>query len=128
MSDFTELAQRHFGFLVKEYGFTCEVHGQGKIAYLSPTVVIRVGLGDRGEIGMNVDQNPPMYYYPFTFYLKMFFPAEEAKLGECVARSKLEMEIVLMKLAGLLKHYGQPIMRGDQEIFDEMAKRASSFL
>lgn len=128
MSKFTDLVQSHYDYLVTDHGFKCEVESERRVVYRSDSSVLQVGFGERGDIGMNFDRTTPTWHYPFSFYLRVFYPDEEAKLGECVAHSTLEMEIQIVKLANLLKQVGQPIIRGDQRMFQELSRKASGSL
>lgn len=128
MSEFTDIVQSHFSYLITDHGFECEVESERRVVYRTGSVILQVGYGERGDIGMNFDRTPPTWHYPFSFYLRVFCPDEEAKLGECVARSKLEMDIQLRKLANLLKQVGQPIIRGDQQMFQVLSRKATESL
>jgi hypothetical protein len=129
MSDFTELAQKQFQFLVEENGFACEVESGRYVIYRNEATTIRIGFGEReGSVGITFDLNPQANYYPFEFYLKIFFSDEHAKLAEFPIRSKKEMEIALMKLVGMLKRCGQPIIRGDLKTFRKMATETRKVL
>jgi hypothetical protein len=124
MSDFTDLTQKHFDYLVEKHGFACHVETEKRVVYLKATTFIQIGYGEPGEIGMTFDKNPPTRFYPFEFYLKTYYPNEESKLCQNVIRSKYEMEMEIMKLATLLQQYGQPIICGDSKMFQEVLKRA----
>lgn len=118
--DFTDVAQKWFAFLVENESFKCQVEGERRLVYSSPLVVIRLGCGERGDVGMTLDKTSGSLYLPFALYLKIFHPNEHAKLGDEVARSRMELEISVMKLANLLKHFGRPIIEGDSTTFRRM--------
>src|SRR5437016_5863116 len=117
MSDFTDLAQHRFRFLVEKHGYACHVVSQRMVSYTTLKVVICIGFGERGGISLTFDQMPPTFDYPFELYLKEFFPDEEAKLGELQAYSKFEIDLALTRLANLLNDFGKAIIYGDHAMF-----------
>jgi hypothetical protein len=121
MEDFVDLVRARFGFLVESEGFMCQADGERRVTYSSPAATIRIGLGERGDVGITVDRASESRYYSFSFYLKTFFPDEAVRLEENEGRSRLEVDIALMKLAQLLKRFGRPLFTGDAEVFRRMA-------
>ena len=122
MEDFVDLAQARFGFLVEQEGFTCQVQGERRVIYSGPASVIRIGIGERGGVGITVDRLSESWFYSFDFYLRTFYPDEAVRLEDSEGqRSKLEVDIALMKLAHLLSRLGRPLIEGDAEIFSRMA-------
>jgi len=129
MQDFVDRVQARFGFLVESEGFTCQPQGERCVIYSSPTTTIRIGTGDRGGAGITVDRASESFYYPFEFFLKTFFPDQAARLEDSEGgRNRLEVDIALMKLAHLLKRFGQPLFTGDAEVFRRMAAVAEASL
>lgn len=128
MSDFSNLAQHHFRFLAQEYGFKSEVTSERFVIYENGLTFFQIGLGRRGEVGLTFDRYPPSMYFPFAFYLKTFFPDDAARLQEQETGSRLELDVALGELAGLLKALGGPIIAGQAKVFEELAVKAAEML
>jgi hypothetical protein len=128
MSDFSILAQHHFGFLVHEYGFKSEVVSERLVVYENGLTFFQIGMGRRGEVGLTFDRYPPSMYFPFAFYLKTFFPDDAARLQEQATSSRLELDVALGELAGLLKAFGGPIITGQAKMFEKLTAKAAEML
>ena len=121
MDDFAEIAAKVFDFLVTGEGFQCEQRSNQRVVYSNKKTVIQLAMGDHGEFGMSFDRIPASRYsYPFEFYLKTFAPNDHSSLGESTAKSRLELEVGLRKLARLLKQHGRPIFDGEASIYERM--------
>src|SRR5947209_3532747 len=91
VDDFIDLVRARFAFLVESEGFTCQAHGERRVIYSSPVATIRIGLGERGDVGITVDRASESRFYPFCFYLRTSFPDEVVRIQESEARSRLEV-------------------------------------
>ncbi len=128
MEDFVNLVQTRFGFLVEREGYMCHVKGNRRVIYSSPVAIIRIGLGERGEVGITLDRVSESCYYPFNFYLMTFFKDEAGKLEENDVTSRLELDVSLVKLSALLNRFGRPLFTGDPEVFRRLAAAAKTSL
>ena len=121
MENFVDLVRARFAFLVESEGFNLQVKGERHVAYSSPVVTIHITTGERGGVGVNVDRVSESWNFPLEFYLKTFFPDEAARLEDSEGgRSKLEVDVALIKRAHLLKQFGRPLFEGDAEVFRRM--------
>ncbi|SRR6266487_2213763 len=120
MSQFSEMVQRHFGFLGK-HGYKVEVKSDQRIQYLSSNALIELFCSDRGEVDLTLDQNPPKHRFQLRLFLMAFHPDEEKRLGECIASNPTEVDLALSKLSSILTRCGMPLIQGDPKLFEHMA-------
>ena len=121
MSDFTDLTQFHFEFLVREHCFRAATLNEQVVTYENGAIFFQIGMGWRGEVGLTFDRYPPSFFFPFALYLKGFYPDQFASLRERATASKLELDVAIGELARLLKSLGGPIIVGEAEVFDRVA-------
>lgn len=128
---FLQRVRKHFEYLVVEHGFSVvaerydsEAFGNGVVQFQSSSVTITVTL-DRGQVLIDVEPYPGIPAYRFDLNTVVEFLAPEAGIPVYVFPDKWDdySEMVdwqTARLAGILKQYCIPILRGQFFKWEEM--------
>ena len=115
-----EAAQARFAFLEKS-GFSCVSASSSKVRYESDKVYIEVGNSERGgEVAISFGRLAKKEEFSFTLYLQLMNPDLERSLGARLPENQTQLNNDLTGLAAALELEGQPIIRGNDAIFDRM--------
>lgn len=118
--DFQKHAQNEFRFLVERCGFTQASVEPSRVRYTSKDVMVEVSYSGRGEVDVNLDENPPSHRFQLRLFLKAYYPAIEKALGYGIANSDDDVRRELNRLADALQRYGKPLLEHDRQVFEKM--------
>lgn len=115
-----ETAQARFAFLEKS-GFLCVSASSSEVRYESDKVYIEVANSERGgEVAISFGRLAKKERFSFGLYLELMNPSLERSLGERLPENQAQLNNDLTGLAAALELAGQPIIHGDDAIFDRM--------
>jgi hypothetical protein len=118
--DFAEDAYAAFVFL-NEYGFSCVSTSSNGVRYESEWVYLEIAYEERdGEVFVSFGRTSQNEKFSFTLFLRLVNSDLDKQLGERLADSPEAIRESLTKLAEALKTEGQPIIDGDDAVFDRM--------
>lgn len=120
MFRFSEAVHTEFAFL-EEHGFSCISASPAKVRYESEKVYIEVSHGAHdGEVSISFGRMKDREEFSFTLFLRLTDPTFEKALGERLANNADEVRDCVRKLAETLRTRGQPIIAGQDWIFERM--------
>jgi hypothetical protein len=119
---FADEAQRAFAFVAR-FGFSCVSSSGSKVRYESGGVWVEVRLSERdGEVAISFGRLAKNEEFSFTLFLRLASPKLERELGERLAENREQLCDTLRKLSAALREVGQPILMGDQFLFERMTR------
>lgn len=115
-----EEVQRAFAFLAS-LGFSCTSYSLSNVRFESNEVYVEVRLsGHDGEVSISFGRLGKNEEFSFTLFLRLVNPGLERALGERLVENREQLAATVKGLAGALQQEGQPILRGDELVFERM--------
>jgi hypothetical protein len=118
---FTTAVHRHFDFLTSGFGFRTVGESELCVRYEAESVFVEVYHGSYDfEIGVNFGRLSHKERFDFAFFLKRFHSEVDQELSNHLADTTEKVDKVLEELAQLLRTYGVPIIKGENQIYERM--------
>lgn len=112
--------RRAFAF-VERHGFSCVLASSSRVRYESSCVFVEIRHSDHdGEVEISFGRLPNGEEHSFTLFLRLVNPKLEIALGERLVENRQQLIACLDKLSGALQLEGQPILAGDEQVFERM--------
>lgn len=117
---FAEEARRAFAFIAS-FGFSCVSSSSSNVRYESSGVYLEIRFsGHDGEVAIYFGRLGKAEELSFTLFLRLVNPTLERALGEGLVESREQLVESLMGLSEALLSDGQPVLDGDQLVYERM--------
>jgi hypothetical protein len=117
---FSDEAKQAFAF-VQSAGFSCVLSSSSKVRFQSDSIYFEVCLSERdGEVSIDFGRLGKEEGFSFTLFLRLVNPALEHALGMRLVEKREQLKAALTALSEALKENGQPILRGEDLVFERM--------
>ncbi|MDG2332927.1 MAG: hypothetical protein P8Q97_01765 [Myxococcota bacterium] len=118
-----------FGFLEKDYGFTCAEDDCNRVRFDSGRVFVQVVYDATRSFEVTVEmgqpdcEGPP---YNFAEFLRAFAVADHLELSAVQAADVVVARKFVERFAEVLQRHGTAVMRGDEEGFRKLQAQRNS--